>query len=361
MAYTPSTGDPAGEDVVSVGQPPLDDRGRAQQRRRIAAALSLTVAAGVVVTVVHAQSGHHPVAPVAAGPTAPTAQSIPTSPPSFVPAPTPRANGALFGHGSGSLAHPGSLLVPQLRRDSSPTWSPDGSHVAVIDGGIVVTDVDTGAQRRIACPACREISWSPDGKVFAAAPVQHGSLGLVDAATGELTTVSVPGVGGVLSLTWAPGSDELAFLANAGEGRSGVFMIRADGTDLTEVGGLRKAFPHGGHGATRAILVRWSPTGRSLAVLTATPDPPTGPPPISLYRLRVVTMNPDGSALRTLVGDGRCACTEFAPDLVWSPDGTTLAVLAQHPRASLVRRDGTGHRLRVRFVRGSGALSWQPR
>jgi hypothetical protein len=359
MTPPPWVGDPAAPDVVSGGGPPLDDR--TLRRRRIAAFLALAVVAGLAVVVVHLRSGPGPAAPVAAGPVTPSAPPARIAPRSLAPAPKPRANGVLFGQGGGGLAHPAGLRVPPLAFGSSPTWSPDGSHVAVIAGGILITDVTTGAQRRIPCPSCREIAWSPDGKVIAAAPVADGPLGLVDARTGRLTAVDVPRVGAVFSLTWAPGSDVLAFLANAGEGRSGVYMIRDDGTELTQVKGVRTDFPHGDHGATRAILVRWSPTGRSLAVLTATPDPPSGPPPISLYRLRVVTMNPDGTGQHRLVGDGLCTCTGFSPDLAWSPDGTTLAVLTPHPRPSLVRRDGDGRRLRVRFVRGNGPLSWQPR
>jgi hypothetical protein len=361
MAHVPVTGDPAapaGEDVVSGGRPPLDDAGRARRRRLLAALVSVAVVIAAIVALSHSRHGQRPTAPQAAGL---GGRSHPTAPLSFAPAPPLRANGVLFGHGAGALADPSGLAVPALSPGSSPTWSPDGTRVAVLAGGIVVTDVRTGGRRRIACPGCQEIAWSPDGKVFAASPVSGGTLALVDAATGDLTKVSVPGVGGVLSLTWAPGSDELAFLANAGEGRSGVYMVRDDGSDLTEAVGLRTRFPHSGSGATKPIEVRWSPTGLRLAVLTATPDPPSGPPPISLYRLRVLTMNPDGSGLTTLVGDGRCTCSTFTPSVAWSPDGTTLAVLAQHARHALVRPDGDGHRLRVRFVRGSGALSWQPR
>ncbi len=160
MGQFPVMRDPADQDVVSVGRPPLDDRGRSRQRRRLAAGLSLTVVAGVVVAMVHFRSGSPSSAPVAAGPSASTAGALPTSPRTFAPPPRPRDNGALFGHGSGSLAHPVGLRVPPVGPASSPTWSPNGSHVAVLASGIVVTDVDTGAQRRIVCPSCREIAWS---------------------------------------------------------------------------------------------------------------------------------------------------------------------------------------------------------
>jgi WD40 repeat protein len=364
MARQSVPGDQAGADVVYVGRPPPDDETR--RAWRIAALLSLAVlllASIVVVALV--QADHRQTAgPGGLDPTSPTTPGGTTTgaPEPIAPVANLHADGALFGSGAGIVGHHQRLHVPRLASASSPTWSPDGRQLAVLDHDcIVVTHVDTGASHRIACPSCREISWSPDGRVFAAAPVENGSLGLVDATTSELTTIPVPQEDAVLSLTWAPGSDELAFLANAGGGHSGVYTIRADGTGLTQVVGLATHFPHGGSAATTAILVRWSPTGQSLAVLTATPDPPSGPPPISLYRLRVVTMNPDGTALKALVDDGRCVCTGFTPNLAWSPDGTTLALSTLLHHRSVTRRDGEGRAVHIRFLTGaSGPLAWQP-
>ena len=366
MARRPVRLDEAGSDVIYVGSPPPDAETR-RRRRAVALAVAGVVLLGTVVVVALVRSHPHPAAAPgrlgpdqvsSGGPTSSTGRGQVID----VPAADLHTNGALVGFGRGG-GHASDLHVPPLALDSSPTWSPDGSQIAVLDRGwIRITRLATGASHRIACPTCREIAWSPDGTSFAATPVEDGTLGLVDAVSGDLTTFPAPQTGGVLSLTWAPDSSRLAFLASAGQGRSGIYTVRADGTGVTEVVGPQTRFPGGASGATRVLLVRWSPTGRRLAVLTATPDPPRDPPPITGYRLRVVTINPDGSRLRALVDDGRCVCSGFSPDLAWSPDGTTLALLAQHRRPGLVRPDGVGQPLRIRFVVGHGgaALTWQP-
>lgn len=71
-------------------------------------------------------------------------------------------------------------------------------------------------------------------------------------------------------------------------------------------------------------------------------------------------LDANGAGMAALAPDGSCACGGWAPDLTWSPDGRTVAVYSRHGgvRHTL---DADGTSVRVRFVRGSGWLVWQPR
>jgi len=79
-------------------------------------------------------------------------------------------------------------------------------------GGHLITYVRAGDTRELPCPGCNEVAWSPDGHAFAAAGVDGRPLGLVDAVTGAVTPIRLKGVESVRSISWAPGSDRLAFL-----------------------------------------------------------------------------------------------------------------------------------------------------
>jgi hypothetical protein len=323
---------------------------RTRTRRRLAmfapaAALVVALAASLTTTAGHLSAG-----PAVPGPTSPASS----------PAEGVHANGVLFGAGNQVLEHPPGLHVPPLGDGSSPTWSPDGSEVAVLAGGILITDVHSGQTRRLPCQACSEIAWSPDGGSFAATRVgQDGSsLWLVDASTGGSRPVALDGIRGLRSLTWAPDSRTLAFLATSPAANQGGWTVRTEGSRPQQFLDFPTTPPNDPAGRS-ALQVRWSPTSPSLAVLVATPNNYRHSP--APHRLDVMTMHPDGATTNHLVAAGPCACVGFTPNLVWSPDGRTLGV-SSLGRSSVVNRlDGDGATVLVRFLPGaSGPLSWQP-
>jgi hypothetical protein len=322
---------------------------RTRTRRRMAVVAPLAAMVVAVAAVFTGARGHESSSPTGPAPTAPTS------------APTPgHANGALFGAGNHALLHPHGVYAPPLSDGSSPTWSPDGSRIAVLAGGILITEARTGDTRRLPCPGCQEISWAPDGRTFAAAGVAGMPLGLVDADTGRVTQVPLEGVTDLRSVSWSPDSRSLAFLAVAPYSQQGAWTVRADGSQQTQFLVMLTTFPADGSGYSGALQVRWAPTSQSIAVLFATADGPGEHSAQGPIRLDVQTMHPDGATPNHLVYAGRCDCVGFQPNMVWSPDGTTVALFALHARPEVPRLDGDGRTVRVLFVRGSGPLSWQP-
>jgi WD40 repeat protein len=336
----------------------LDSLPRTRTRRRLAVLAPLAAAAVVVAAVLTAAPGDRAATPTGPAPSAPTSATTSTG----------HANGPLFGGGSRYLRFPRGAYVPPLTEGSSPTWSPDGSQVAVLaDGGILVTDVENAATRTVRCDDCVEIAWSPDGRTFAA--VGTGAavppLRLVDAKTGRASSVALRDVAAVRSVSWSPDSRTLAFLATAPQSEQGGWTVRTDGSKQTQFLAVLTDFPAEQSGYSGALWARWSPTSASIAVLFATADGPGHHAPGGPYRLDLQTMHPDGASPNHLAYVGHCACAGFVPNLVWSPDGTTVATFSEHgsPRldhGTLARLDGDGNTVVVQFVPGSGPLSWQP-
>jgi hypothetical protein len=326
---------------------------RTRGRRRLALAVPVAAAAVAVVAALTSSPAHD-----VAGPSDRPGPSAPTSATTAGPTSPTRGNGVLFGVGEKNLRAPRGVYSPVLHDGSSPTWSPDGDEIAVLDGGILVTEAYTGAEHRLPCPECSEIAWSPDGRSFAAPGVDGHPLGLVDASTGTVTPVPLDRVQAVRSVTWSPDGAQLAFLATSPSSAQGAYTANRDGSDLTLVVDYPTVLAQASGDRATMLAVRWAPTWDRFAVLFAQPATPAGYEGELL--LSVLTYRSDGSGVNHLLNLGRCACVGFQPNLVWSPDGTTLAVYAQHARADRRSLDGDGREIRIRFLNGSGPLSWQP-
>ncbi len=260
--------------------------------------------------VLTAAPGDRAATPTGPGPSAPT--SAPTS--------TGHANGPLFGGGSRYLRFPRGAYVPPLTEGSSPTWSPDGSEVAVLaDGGILVTDVENAATRTVRCDDCVEIAWSPDGRTFAAVGTGAAvpALRLVDATTGQREPRGAAGrhggqVGLVVTGLAGPWPSWPRRRSRSREGGRSAPTGRADA-----VPGHADGLPgRPTSGDTGALRLRWSPTSASIAVLFATADGPGPHAADGPFRLDVLTMHPDGARPNHLVYVGTAPAPGSRP--TWS-------------------------------------------
>jgi len=149
-------------------------------------------------------------------------------------------------------------------RDSGPTWSPDGSHIAFLSDretaleNLYVMNADGSGMRRltdmtrVCCPA-----WSPDGtRIAFSSWGEHGkaepepAVFVVNVETGEVSpTMSGTGTWWV---QWSPDGKSLFFMRGAGE----ICVMDADGT------GTRVIVRRGG---ASGLAFDLSPDGRWIA------------------------------------------------------------------------------------------------
>jgi Ca2+-binding RTX toxin-like protein len=186
------------------------------------------------------------------------------------------------------------------------SWSPDGTHVAFLQGdALAISEASGAGVRQLATgvvppqPDATGPVWSPDGTSVAIATTSPaGSSILVVPVDGSAAHAAFDGEGDNVDPSWSRDGSTIAFDRDAG-GRWAIWTVAPDGTGAREAVG----------GAANNRLPQWSPVDDRLAFLSDRGGP------FALYVGAV------GGAASKLIGD----VASDAPAR-WSPTGAALAV-----------------------------------
>jgi DNA-directed RNA polymerase specialized sigma24 family protein/Tol biopolymer transport system component len=243
------------------------------------------------------------------------------------------------------------ILPCDLTSAAGPTWSPDGSQIAVSgDGRIWTAALDGGGFRPLTeCPPCSDShpDWSPDGRSIAFARDD----GVYEVSVADGSTWRLASLQGVKAPAWSPDGTQVAILAEGG-----VYVldgVRGDGV-VRRVAEIT--------GPQWVSVPTWSPDGRTLAWLVEADSRA-----MRLgHHVDLWTTRLDGAPPARVVQAPCCLATdEGDARLAWSPDGRKIA-LHQPGRTTTLAPQGVlvvdvaTARLR-RFPGGDAAWpAWQP-
>jgi Tol biopolymer transport system component len=233
-----------------------------------------------------------------------------------------------------------------------PAWSSDGRAIAYVsaqDGGssIYTMRFDGSNPQRVTAQDVNasDPAWSPDSSriAFTSRPPDGSvAVDVIDADGGNLRVLRTDGYASHPS--WSLDGTRIAFQAFAPppDGRSHIWTMKADGTDVTDLA----------TGWTPA----WSPDGGRIAFVTYDGN-------------EIDTVRPDRSDLRTVVSDLPVESADSdLPAPAWSPDSSRLVydtqVSSTDPASDReifgVSVDG-GAATRLTVMAGfDGQTSWQP-
>ena len=297
-------------------------------------------------------------------------------------------------------AREGRPLVEGVFHAASPTWSPDGAHLAFwgdeSPDSLFVADADGSNVRRLTSQIWistdKPPTWSPDGR-FIAFSAESGPdrvderLSVVEIATGVVTRLGPAGPIDVRSFfpSWSPDGNWIAFVGVPPIGSDlGLWVVRPDGRDRHRLPTSRPV---------ELIQPQWAPSGDSPRLVYATrhttkswadiyvldvatgvetpissdPDDDSGPtwsPDATALawlidglqpRLRIATIGPP-TTVTTLASDG------ITTPLAWSPDGTKIYGLnTTRTLLVVVTVDGSSPTVRITHDQSQGAPAWQRR
>lgn len=234
------------------------------------------------------------------------------------------------------------------RRDASPAWSPDGTHLAFAR---IADDNGNDAIAVVGYPALDEVRiigtlagpssglfWSPAGTSIAAWSNSGIELFGVD---GSGSRPLRRGMHDAYShLTWSPDGSQILASTYSGD----LVTVRTTDGTVTTIAPPDRPFAPGGR-FNRASRDAWSPDGGSVVYLADLVDPDE----IDFADGRIEVVDADGSNRRVL-HDGQTP--------TWSPDGLRIAFDWEGPPGGIytIRPDGTD----IRFVDAGRRPSWSP-
>jgi TolB protein len=235
----------------------------------------------------------------------------------------------------------------------SGTWAPNGRKIVYVDdsggdvdprvGAIKVRNADGTGWRQLT--SYRDLginpTWSPDARKIAFVHDPGGDPEGGGMPDGEIYVMNSDGTNKtrltnnqVLDETpaWSPDGSKIAFVRTIpgenGDVGAAIYLMNPAGTDERQVTNGTEGFDQ---------TPQWSPNGRKLVFVRY----------LTAGGTAVCTVNPDGTALRTVAVD------EYVAE--WSPNSKRI-LLADGSTISVANGDGTGKRT---IARGNPGVDWQ--
>ena len=254
------------------------------------------------------------------------------------------ADGSLpAGIGQAGTSSGGAWVVGAIRRltdnrghDFSPTWSPDGRHIAFAsdrDGnyGIYVMGSDGSKPRRLT-DGGGSPTWSPDGRHIAFHSAREGYNDIYVMGSDGSNPRRLTTDGGV-SPTWSPDGRHIAFASNR-DGNDNIYVIGLDGSKP------RRLTDHSAEDGSPS----WSPDGRHLVFMSDRDG-----------NDNIYVIGSDGSKPRRLTHHSD---RDWGP--TWSPDGRHIAFASDRDGNYGIYVMGSDGSKPRRLTDGGGSPTWSP-